>query len=145
MAAASPAPPKISGTRAQQISEIQAWILQQTGSQPLADSYAAFCAEPAYKNVSAKECYVGWFITESKVFPDLFKDLQKGLGAPGQLAQDGENALTYSFGVSGIAGWFFRGLKIVLGGVLIVLGLSRITGAANAITQAAAKVPVIPV
>ena len=59
----------------------------------------------------------------------------------GSLAKD----LTSSFQVSGIAGWFFRGLKIVFGGILMIIGVSKLTGADNKIVQLASKVPVIPV
>jgi hypothetical protein len=51
----------------------------------------------------------------------------------------------WGLSVSGIAPWFFRGLKILFGGVLIIVGVSKLTGADNKIVQLAGKVPVIPV
>jgi hypothetical protein len=47
----------------------------------------------------------------------------------------------WNLAVSGIAGWFARALKVTLGGVLMIIGLSRLTGVDNKITQLAGKVP----
>ena len=44
-----------------------------------------------------------------------------------------------------VAPWFVRGLKVAFGGILIILGISRLTGMSNQVTQLASKVPVIPV
>jgi hypothetical protein len=54
-------------------------------------------------------------------------------------------AIAFGLSVSGIAGWFMRGMKVLFGGVLIVLGISKLTGADNKITQLASKIPVVPV
>lgn len=48
---------------------------------------------------------------------------------------------SWSLSVSGIAGWFFRGLKILFGGILMIIGISRLAGAENAVTRAAGKLP----
>jgi hypothetical protein len=48
--------------------------------------------------------------------------------------------------ITGLSGWFMRGMKVVFGGVLIILGISRLTGVDNKITQIVSKMPVpIPV
>lgn len=47
--------------------------------------------------------------------------------------------------VSGIAGWFFRALKVLFGGILMIVGIAKLTGADNKITQLASKIPVVPV
>lgn len=140
MAASAPAPPKISGTRAQQISEIQAWILQRTGSQDLADSYAAFCA--AHPNDSAKGCYIGWFLEKSKLAPKLFQDLGKGLGGAGQLAGAGESALT---SLNPLAGLFQANIweRVALAGlgiILIAVGVAQLTKAVPLATKIATAV-----
>jgi hypothetical protein len=46
--------------------------------------------------------------------------------------------------IHGVAPWFFRGLKLLFGGVLMIVGISRLTGADNKIVQLASKIPVIP-
>jgi hypothetical protein len=51
----------------------------------------------------------------------------------------------FNLEASGFADWFFRGLKILLGGILMILGLSRLTGAENIVTRTASKIKVIPV
>lgn len=71
-----------------------------------------------------------------------------GAAAQGKINQSGKlPSLLPSFSliVQNIAPWFFRGLKILFGGVLLVLGISHLTGADNAVTQLAGKVPVLPV
>lgn len=52
------------------------------------------------------------------------------------------NPLTWALSGTGFAGWFMRGLKIMLGGVLIIVGLGRITGADSALGKIAGKVPI---
>jgi hypothetical protein len=39
--------------------------------------------------------------------------------------------------VSGISGWFVRGLKVVFGGILLIMSVSHLTGASNKLTQVA--------
>jgi hypothetical protein len=51
----------------------------------------------------------------------------------------------WSLDIFGISGWFIRGMKVVFGGVLIILGISRLTGVDNKIVQLASKIPVVPV
>jgi hypothetical protein len=48
---------------------------------------------------------------------------------------------SWSLVFSGISGWFFRGLKVLFGGILAIIGVSRLTGIDNKITQLATKVP----
>jgi hypothetical protein len=52
-----------------------------------------------------------------------------------------------SFGllVSGISGWFIRGLKVVLGSVLMILAVSRLSGVSNKVTELASNIKVVPV
>ena len=135
-----PAPPVISGTRAQQVSEIESWIVSQTGNQSYGDSYAAFCASPANRNVSAKECYVGWFFQESKLAPHLMQDLGTAMGAPGRLAQASLAAIPAT--ASPLAPLFqaslwLRVAEVVLGLVLIAVGVARLTSAVPVATQIA--------
>lgn len=49
-------------------------------------------------------------------------------------------------GITGFSGTNFvlRALKVVVGGVLVIVGFMRMTGADNAITKVASKVPIIP-
>lgn len=143
MAVASPPkPPVISGSRAQQISQIEAWIVQQTGRQDLGDSYVAFCNKPASKSVSAKECYVGWFIEESKLAPDLFKDLGQGLGGAGDLAGAGEKSLTSLNPLAGLfqANIWERVALVGLGIILIAVGVAQLTHAVPVATKIATAV-----
>jgi hypothetical protein len=37
---------------------------------------------------------------------------------------------------SGFSGWFVRGLKVTFGGILLILAVSHLTGASNALTRA---------
>lgn len=55
------------------------------------------------------------------------------------------NPANWNLQVSGVAGWFFRGLKVLFGGVLMIIGISKLTGIDNKITQLASKIPVVPV
>lgn len=52
---------------------------------------------------------------------------------------------TFGLSVSGISGWFIRAMKVVFGGVLILVGIMHLTGTDNKLTQLASKIPVIPV
>lgn len=65
--------------------------------------------------------------------------------APPAPVHPADAALKWAVRTSGIAPWFFRGLKILFGGVLIIIGVSRLTGVDNAVTQLASKIKVIPV
>jgi hypothetical protein len=60
----------------------------------------------------------------------------------GPASGSGQEA-NWSLLVHGISGWFFRGLKVLFGGVLMIVGISRLTGADNKITQLAGKIPVM--
>lgn len=50
-------------------------------------------------------------------------------------------------GITGFSGTNFvlRALKIIVGGVLVIVGIAHLTGADNAITKVVSKVPLIPV
>jgi hypothetical protein len=48
---------------------------------------------------------------------------------------------SWSLVFSGISGWFFRGLKVLFGGILVIIGVSRLTGIDNKVVQLATKVP----
>ena len=48
---------------------------------------------------------------------------------------------TFSLNASGLAGWFFRGLKILFGGILMIIGIAKLTGADNAVVQLAKSAP----
>jgi hypothetical protein len=41
--------------------------------------------------------------------------------------------------------FWLRAVKVIVGGVLLIVGLSRITGVDNAVTNAVKKVPVVPI
>lgn len=63
-----------------------------------------------------------------------------------QVSKDANSILpSWSLDVSGLKDWFFRGLMVGGGLFLMVLGISKLTGVSNQITQAAEKIPVIPV
>lgn len=47
---------------------------------------------------------------------------------------------SFSLLLSGISGWFTRGLKLVFGGILMIIGISHLTGLSNSLTRAAGKV-----
>jgi hypothetical protein len=49
-------------------------------------------------------------------------------------------------GITGFSGTNFvlRALKIVVGGVLVIVGISKLTGTTNAVTKAVSKVPIVP-
>lgn len=50
------------------------------------------------------------------------------------------NIGSWGLKVSGITPYFVRGLKILFGGVLIILGIARLTGADDKLTAALGKV-----
>lgn len=52
---------------------------------------------------------------------------------------------SWSLIFGGFKDWFARGLKIVFGGILIILGVSHLTGLDNKVTQLAGKAVPIPV
>ena len=136
MAANPPAPPQISGSRAQQIQEIEAWIEVRTGSSQLGQSYVTYCGK--HPHDSAKECYIGWFIVTSKIFPDLFKDIGTGLGTGGQLVTSTEGALGTLGGFLGelsSAALWERVLLVGLGVVLVAVGVAELTKAVPGLKQ----------
>lgn len=45
----------------------------------------------------------------------------------------------WSLIVSGISGWFVRGLKMLFGGVLMIMAILHLTGASNKVTEVAGK------
>ena len=45
--------------------------------------------------------------------------------------------------IQGISGWFKRGLKVLFGGVLMIVGVSKLMNVDNKITALAGKVPVL--
>jgi hypothetical protein len=50
---------------------------------------------------------------------------------------------SWSLIASGFTGYFVRGLKILFGGILIVLGISHATGLDNAVTRLAGKAALV--
>lgn len=76
--------------------------------------------------------------SKGKGSASLGSALNAGLSAPSIAADllDGGLNLT----ASGWSGWFIRGLKIVFGGILIVLAVSHLTGLDNAVTRTAGKI-----
>jgi hypothetical protein len=54
-------------------------------------------------------------------------------------------APSWSLILGGISGWFFRGLKVVFGGILMIVGISKLLNVDNKIVQLASKIPVVPV
>jgi hypothetical protein len=60
---------------------------------------------------------------------------------PGAADTSVKPALSWALSARGLAGWFFRGLKILFGGILVILGVARLTGADNAVTKLAMKAP----
>lgn len=58
----------------------------------------------------------------------------------------GGTKLDWSLILSGFKEWFVRGLKVVFGGILMLLGISHLTGLDNKVTQIAGMIPkVVPV
>lgn len=47
----------------------------------------------------------------------------------------------WSLAISGLAGWFFRGLKVVFGGILMIIGISKLTTIDNKAYQLVSKIP----
>ena len=69
-------------------------------------------------------------------------------GEAGQVVNNVANLLgKITGGIIDFSGtnFFLRALKVVVGGVLVIVGFMRMTGAENAITKVASKVPIIPV
>jgi len=65
-------------------------------------------------------------------------------GSNNPVNQAATGALGWNLSLSGFTGWFLRGLKILFGGVLIILAVSHLTGLSNKITQTAGSaVPVL--
>jgi hypothetical protein len=63
-----------------------------------------------------------------------------GLGAAGAGSLSAISPIPkFSLGVTGIAGWFVRGLKVLVGGILMILAISHLTGASNKVTALAGK------
>lgn len=66
--------------------------------------------------------------------------------APGSTNATPSQLPSFSLLFSGISGWFYRGLKVLFGGVLILIGVSHLTGLSNKLTQTANKlVPIAEV
>lgn len=65
----------------------------------------------------------------------------------GNAAQDVVKAAVpkYSLQASGFSGWFMRGVKMIFGGILMILAVSRLTGLDNKVTQLASNIKVVPV
>jgi hypothetical protein len=69
---------------------------------------------------------------------DAKNALSGGTGPPKGSTGPSDSPLSgWNLQVTGIAAWFVRGLKVVFGGILIILGISHLTGADNKITELA--------
>lgn len=90
--------------------------------------------------------------TEAQAAAEARKEVPNGTPPTTSFSKGAQNAITnnpatnaldkslrFGLHVQGIAGWFFRGLKVLVGGILILIGISKLTGADNKITQMAAK------
>jgi hypothetical protein len=65
-----------------------------------------------------------------------------GVNASNPLGQATAGALQgWGLHISGISGWFLRGLKVVLGSILMIIGIAKLTGADNQVTRLARAVP----
>lgn len=68
-----------------------------------------------------------------------------GANASNPLAQAEQGVLSgWNLQISGISGWFLRGLKVLFGGVMMVIGISHMLGLDNKITQLAGQIPIMP-
>lgn len=116
--------------------------------QQLASQYEAYAS--AHPNESASEAYLAWLF--SAVGKGLGKSLGDILSLSGKNAQqiaegtvsgldktgkDVTNPLSWSLSATGIAGWFKRGLKMLFGGILMIVAFTHLTGADNKVTQLA--------
>jgi len=139
--AAAPKPPVLSGDRAHQVSQLEAWISEQTGQPSLAASFENYAQ--AHPKLSAKQAYLGWFIVESKISKKLGEDLGRALGGGGQLAGASLAALSQAFD-AGILGWlgrlsqrnfWARAVKVIAGVALILIGAAQLTRASRVVSS----------
>lgn len=89
----------------------------------------------AQKQADISNGYLDWFTTKQGAQNQI--TAQKTPVLNGKIP-----VLSWALQGSGLAGWFLRGLKILLGGVLITIGLARITGADSEVGKLAGKVPI---
>jgi hypothetical protein len=100
------------------------------------------------------ELHIPGTATEAQAAAEARKEFPKGAAPTGSakkaIGQSVQNTVggalpTFGLSVTGVSGWFTRAMKVLFGAVLMILGISRLTGADNKIVQLASKVPVIPV
>jgi hypothetical protein len=145
-------PPTLTGDREQQVNQLANYVLQQTGSESVAEQWTAFAAR--FPNDTAAQTYTAWVLSlVGSKLPDVVGGgLAEGGDSTAQLAVGGaQGAAKFSASLSpafsvvakGFSDYFLRGLKILLGGLLILLGVARLTGADTAVTSALkSKVPI---
>lgn len=158
--------PKLTGSRQNQVNQLAAYIdatthdaaaaqSPLTGKITYGDEFKIYAAQNS--SVTAAQAYEGWVLTlVGGALPQaLGAGLTAGATDVGTLAVGGAQGAakfsqsipglpTFSLSVSGIAGWFFRALKVIFGGILMIVGISHLTGVDNKIVQLASKIPVIP-
>jgi len=75
--------------------------------------------------------------------PALVKDLETALnplaGPEADLARDATSG--WQLSATGLSGWFMRGLKLLFGGILMIIGIAKLTGADNQVVRLARAVP----
>lgn len=60
-------------------------------------------------------------------------------------SSDAPISLSWSLVFGSFSGWFVRGVKVIIGGILMVLAISRLTGTSNKVTELASNIKVVPV
>lgn len=126
----------------------QWWVVwnANTGAAPVVQS-ATKPATPASGKVFGP--YTTKAQAEAEANPNSSTLSVIGLGASQGLQHaanpfSGVN-LSWSLVLSGFKDWFVRGLKMVFGGILVILAVSHLTGLDNKVTQLAGKAVPIPV
>src|ERR1700722_5298251 len=106
------------------------------------NSYAA--AHPAQ---SPADAYAAWFLMASDPTSAIGKALADEVKGLGSFAGDLPAAIpalnpandvgpAFSLIFSGIGAWFVRGLKVLFGGILMLMAAAHLTGADNKLTRA---------
>lgn len=157
--ATSPKVPNLTGSRANQVSQISGYIdakLKADGSSDVAaetpdgaitygQEFTIFASE--HTGATAGQAYVAWLLTQiggalPATFHDIFgatgkaiKPIVEGTGAG--LDQTGQDiaGVTDFFGRLTEGNLWLRVGEVLLGIVLIGVGLARITGAQNAVSS----------
>lgn len=105
---------------------------------PLYEQYLHQGFGPPYPSYAAAAAEARTLATQARAntTPPLVPGEQ-----PGAADTSVKPALSWILHGTGFAGWFRRGLKLLFGGILMIIGVAKLTGADNTITQLALRVP----